>query len=619
MAGDIQTNLLLKISTDTSNATKGLGQLKGSLDGINSTIAKVAAGIASAFALRDVINSTQAWANQLDNLHDTLGLSGDEAAKWNYQARLVGTTADDIAMAFSALTNKIGNSLPAIKEGTSDFDKWGIKVLDSNDSLLGASAILDQVREKVNALGPGLGARQLEFDLFSKAGGRLHDFLSLSNDEIERMNQDLKALGLPTNVDELEAMNRESNRLGIIFDSIKVKLGSALLPVLLAAGRGLTQLASTAKVLGEALRAPLSVIKEVVDRLNTFIADVKAVGFGGAIQKLIDDFLAKARELLPKIGEELDKMGPIGWAIKLLLLAGTMSLAAGFVTNLLGTLVGTLTGAAAWIRAGAGMTPLTFVVGAAVLMSLVAFSFEPAGVRPTVDELVRVVKEILVIGGLTLAAAGALLGMPIALAVGIGIVLGLAAMEFAESGVFKDIGPRLLQWLANNLVQHLPFPLSLAGNALRVAVPLIVEWRMTNTQPPPTFTPPGGRDDWRNTVSTPVLTPLEGAIDQMTIEERQRWVRQMFPQNFMTGGPQVVTAADGFHGVVGGPTMFLAGERPGVPERVDIGPVGSGAGTVVNLTVNVGSVDDRRRIKDLTDAISQELMGRIGSRRAVAF
>ena len=191
MASNIQTNLLLKVSADTANAVKGLGTLKGSIDGIGSTVAKVAGLFGSAFALRDVINTTQQWAASLDNLHDTLGLSGDAAAKWNYQARIVGITADDVATAFGQLTNKIGNSLPAIMKGEDDFTKWGISVFDASRSLLGADAILEQVREKVEALGPGLGARQLEMDLFGRAGGRLHDFLALSNEEIERMNEDL--------------------------------------------------------------------------------------------------------------------------------------------------------------------------------------------------------------------------------------------------------------------------------------------------------------------------------------------------------------------------------------------------------------------------------------------
>src|SRR3989338_9030515 len=100
-------NLLIKVSADTASAKAGIAGIKGQLDGFGSTVAKVAAGLAGAFALRDVIRSTQQWGEQLNDLHDALGLSGAEAARWAYQARIVGITTDDLGNAAAGLTRRI--------------------------------------------------------------------------------------------------------------------------------------------------------------------------------------------------------------------------------------------------------------------------------------------------------------------------------------------------------------------------------------------------------------------------------------------------------------------------------------------------------------------------------
>src|SRR3990167_10409257 len=118
MAISETANLLVKISADTAGAKAGIGALKGQLDGFGSTVMRVGAALAGAFALREVIRSTQQWGDQLDSLNDALGLSGDEAAKWAYQARIVGISADDLGTATEGLTRRITSQTEAILQGT---------------------------------------------------------------------------------------------------------------------------------------------------------------------------------------------------------------------------------------------------------------------------------------------------------------------------------------------------------------------------------------------------------------------------------------------------------------------------------------------------------------------
>ena len=310
MALSEHADLLIRLNAQ-NNATKAFGQLSGQLDGLMNTAKRVAGVVAAAFALREVIDATQRWGVELDSLHDTLGLSGADAAAWNYQARIVGTTADDIATAFGQLTNKIGNSIPAIQQHTSDFDKWGISVLNAKNQLRPSVEILDQVRNRVNALGPGLAARQLEMDLFGRSGGKLHDFLALDSEALQQMKQDLENLGLPTTTDEMEAQQRQANRLGLIFDSLKIRLGSFLIPVLLSFGNVISRVSGLVKSLGESFRVPLGIIKEAWDRIRGFLADIKEKGIWDAVSSLATDMISKVGELLGNVGDWAAKNLPI--------------------------------------------------------------------------------------------------------------------------------------------------------------------------------------------------------------------------------------------------------------------------------------------------------------------
>lgn len=374
MALSETSELLIKLSAQ-NNTAAAFGKLSNQLDGIKSAALKVAGVLAGAFAFRDVIASTRQWNSDLDNLHDTLGVTGQAAAALNYQAQVVGITADDLATAFGQLTNKIGNSIPAIQQHTSDFDKWGISVLNASNQLRPAEEILADVRDRVQQLGPGLAARQLEMDLFSRSGGRLHDFLSLDSQALQQMSDDMKLFGIATTTEGVaagEKMNQSMNRLNAIFDMFKVQVGQALIPVLLRLAQTiLPPLSGALKKLGEAFRPLLGFVKEAIDRLGGFFSEIEAKGLARALEDLVRDVIRKIADILPKIGEELDKLGPLGWVIKLALIGFALEKVVGIAEMLFGPLIGIFRGVAGLgVVAGTGAFPILLSVGAGIAIGL---------------------------------------------------------------------------------------------------------------------------------------------------------------------------------------------------------------------------------------------------------
>lgn len=303
MALSETAQLAIQISAKNS-AGAVLGQVERQFGSLQNSIVKVGAAIASAFAVRDVIDSTRRFAHDLDALRDAMGASGEQASRWNFQARYVGATADDLASSFQILANNVYSQAEAIAKGSSDFDKLGISVLNAQKQMRPVGDIIEDLREKMQRLDAPSQAI-IERQLFGRAGGRLHDFLTLTSADVARLDADLASLGMTLGsnvVDAMEQQQRELNRLGFMFDSIKLKVGGFLIPLFITMAGIVQRAAMSIKAWAESLRAPLQVIKEVGDRVQAFLADI---GKGDLWKAVID----LGRDIVSKIGEGLAKVG----------------------------------------------------------------------------------------------------------------------------------------------------------------------------------------------------------------------------------------------------------------------------------------------------------------------
>ena len=172
--GASTSELLIKISADASASKAAFAQLNQHMSNLENTVKRVGAAIVTGLALRDVIQTTRQWGKELDLLNDVMGVGGAQAARYAVQAKIVGTTAEDVAQSFSILENNIFSQAEALSKGTSDFDKFGIKVLNAQRQIRPMGDIMDDIRVKLMSL-DAPGQAILERQLFGRAEiGRAH-------------------------------------------------------------------------------------------------------------------------------------------------------------------------------------------------------------------------------------------------------------------------------------------------------------------------------------------------------------------------------------------------------------------------------------------------------------
>jgi len=578
---DINTNMLIKIAAENKSAA-AFNQLNSNLNTLKNTVLGVASALAGGLAFKDIIDSTRQWGQSVDQLQDQLGGTTEQMSKLLYVGRSVGLTTDDLSQTFGVLGKKIADSLPEIAKGTSEFDKWGVKLKDSSGSVVGFDEALRRVEQRFMEVGQNAQGSALLMDLFGKSGKSLSDFLALTDKQMAAMSQEAEDFGLvlsQTGSNSIEDFNRKLSRFDLEMTGIKLQIGMFVLPLLSGLLERIRQASGFFKALGEAIRRVTGFVKEFVDAIRS--ADPARAFTALAVQ-------------LGEIGTKLDSMGPAGTLAKdaLLLLGGAAVLGAlEAVVTKIGAIGLAITKLPKVILITADVVLLAEAWNkTADVVNLVARNWEP--LRNAVHDgtitntgLLETFLRGLVLWGDDFSNLGTLTQKKLA-------EWGQLFSNFGAGvkRVWDDIGA----WFGQ-LMYDITVKLNQAILAINKVTGLQLPTAPGGSSPP---NPRGGPQD--ATGPTPDLR--DPNVQQRLIdEERAR-----------SGGGGGRRLAAG--GIVMGPTQALIGEAG--PEAVI--PLGRGGGMgSVYVTVNVaGSL---LRENDLYDTVADVMMRRLSSQRNMSY
>ena len=199
-------------------ATTGLG-----LAGVGITVGAMMWGAASKAA---------DFADRLDDLSRTTGMSTDELQELRYISGSVGADFDGIATAAEMMTKNIGMGTPATKKA---LEELGVSVTDAAGKVRPTADIF---RDVVDALGkvedPMLRAA-LAAEIFGKQYKPVLEMVGTSKEKWDAFAQAAHDAGLIIGEEDLKAaaaFKKEQNEVNMALDTFWNTLGLAVMPLL---------------------------------------------------------------------------------------------------------------------------------------------------------------------------------------------------------------------------------------------------------------------------------------------------------------------------------------------------------------------------------------------------
>ena len=245
-------------------------------------------------------------------------------------------------------------------------------------------------------------------------------------------------------------------------------------------------------VFGEEMPKALGIVVDafgkIAETIKTFVDDLSSTddeSVRGAVKKFFAGIKDDIGTGLAKLGEELDRQGAIGLAVKVLIGGFTFSVANAATIGVAGSIFDILKSAlqVVWLTTvlHAGVPALVITAGVVIGLGTIVVADWLTDKHRTTTDIINLVKGALVVGGFVLATV---IGTPVAVAIGLGVILGVGIDHITgQFGIdWGKIGRDILKFILEGLVVAIPGASIVAG-LLNIKVGAIVDLAFGTTNP----------------------------------------------------------------------------------------------------------------------------------------
>ena len=223
---------LKKITASAEGAKSALGKMKNDLMAIGAGVGVV--GIGAKLA-KEAIQ----WDVAVKKLSGITGATAKETSELLAVANYMGIAMEDSAGAFAKFSKNVGAAKEKMevaraegKLGTDIFSKLGYTL----EQIQGKNTVevFKMIQERLRGMKDGAEKTRVEMELFGRTGYQMHAMLNMSAEQMDRVAERAKAMGLIID-DETAAksakLNRELKDLENTGKRLAVSIGHELVPV----------------------------------------------------------------------------------------------------------------------------------------------------------------------------------------------------------------------------------------------------------------------------------------------------------------------------------------------------------------------------------------------------
>lgn len=298
------------VSKESDNASGKIGAMTVALGNLAADAIKAGIkGIADAVKeiaqfFIDATKGAAEFADEINTLSKTTGLSADTLQEYKYAASLLDVDLETITGSLTKLTSKMASAPGGTGAAAEAFDRLGVSVTDENGNLRDANVVFNEAIAALGTIENETERDATAMDLFGKSAKDLNPLIEASNGELEALRQEAHDVGYVMSTDTLNAMNGVQDgfdRLGLSAESLKNQIGTSIgqymLPYLNDLVSAFQNLAGTHDV-GAFADALADVINRLLDDLVKALPSILNAG-SKIIQKLVEGLVKN----LPQIGK----------------------------------------------------------------------------------------------------------------------------------------------------------------------------------------------------------------------------------------------------------------------------------------------------------------------------
>lgn len=223
---------LKKITASAEGAKSALGKMKNDLMAIGAGVGVV--GIGAKLA-KEAIQ----WDVAVKKLSGITGATAKETSELLAVANYMGVAMEDSAGAFAKFSKNVGAAKEKMevaraegKLGTDIFSKLGYTLEDIKGK--NTVEVFKMIQERLRGMKDGAEKTRVEMELFGRTGYQMHAMLNMSAEQMDKVAERAKAMGLIIDDDtaaKSAKLNRELKDLENTGKRLAVSIGHELVPV----------------------------------------------------------------------------------------------------------------------------------------------------------------------------------------------------------------------------------------------------------------------------------------------------------------------------------------------------------------------------------------------------
>ena len=223
---------LKKITASAEGAKSALGKMKNDLMAIGAGVGVV--GIGAKLA-KEAIQ----WDVAVKKLSGITGATAKETSELLAVSNYMGVAMEDSAGAFAKFSKNVGAAKEKMevaraegKLGTDIFSKLGYTLEDIQGK--NTVEVFKMIQERLRGMKDGAEKTRVEMELFGRTGYQMHAMLNMSAEQMDKVAERAKAMGLIIDDDAASKsakLNRELKDLENTGKRLAISIGHELVPV----------------------------------------------------------------------------------------------------------------------------------------------------------------------------------------------------------------------------------------------------------------------------------------------------------------------------------------------------------------------------------------------------